>query len=84
MLQSLPAIRTETARKGSDPALCSKDDGRFGYRTRPLRYWTSGPRQCHLQVIERPEEKASAVTKIDRIDAIIIDVPTVRGGHGSR
>lgn len=29
--------------------------------------------------MERPEEKASAVIKIDRIDAIIIDVPTVRG-----
>jgi muconate cycloisomerase len=50
-----------------------------GYRTRPLRYWTGGTAQCHLRVIERPEPKARAVTKIDRIDAIIIDVPTVRG-----
>lgn len=50
-----------------------------GYRTRPLRYWTGGTAQCHLRVIEGPEPKAKAVTKIDRIDAIIIDVPTVRG-----
>lgn len=50
-----------------------------GYRTRPLRYWTGGPARCHLRVIEGPEPKASTVTKIDRIDAIIIDVPTVRG-----
>lgn len=51
----------------------------FGYRTRPLRYWTHGPTRCHLRIIEGPEPKANAVTKIDRIDAIIIDVPTVRG-----
>lgn len=50
-----------------------------GYRTRPLRYWTGGTARCHLRVIERPEPKARAVTKIDRIEAIIIDVPTVRG-----
>jgi len=50
-----------------------------GYRTRPLGYWTGGTSRCHLRVIEGPEPKARAVTKIDRIDAIIIDVPTVRG-----
>lgn len=50
-----------------------------GYRIKPTRYWTRGPLQCHLRIVERPEEKARAVTKIDRIDAIIIDVPTVRG-----
>lgn len=50
-----------------------------GYRTRPLGYWTGGTSRCHLRVIERSEPKASTVTKIDRIDAIIIDVPTVRG-----
>lgn len=64
------------------PALRDLGAGRVvgrGYRTRPDRYWTAGPARCHLRVIERPEEKARAVTKIDRIDAIIIDVPTVRG-----
>ena len=62
------------------PALPERRTGiGSGYRTRPLRYWTGGTAQCHLRVIERPEPKAKAVTKIDRIDAIIIDVPTVRG-----
>jgi muconate cycloisomerase len=79
MLQSLPAISSTGAKQGTRPMLRAKGDGRFGYRTRPHRYWTKDTRQCHLQVNERPEEKASAVTKIDRIEAIIIDVPTVRG-----
>ena len=79
MLRSLPAITSTGASHGTSPMLRAQGDGRLGYRTRPHRYWTKEARQCHLQVIERPEEKANTVTKIDRIEAIIVDVPTVRG-----
>jgi muconate cycloisomerase len=79
MLQSFPTITSTGASHGTSPMLGAQGDGRFGYRTRPQRYWTKDTRQCHLQVIERPEEEANAVTKIDRIEAIIVDVPTVRG-----
>jgi len=70
-------FRNVTALPPSQPDRCAGISS--GYRTRPLRYWTGGPARCHLRVIEGPEPKARAVTKIDRIDAIIIDVPTVRG-----